>query len=145
MKNYRYLNIILAAILIVLTLMVVHAYAENPIQSCTADGNIVYTNKDVKGCTPVKLPELSIVSSYDRHLPQTLKHTGVSSLPIPPTVPPSTSGPINDHLCKLYDEWMKINEETDGGFRFAGASQKTRYNALWRTFSSGFISVDCRL
>ena len=142
MKDYRYLNIILAAILTVLTIMVFYAYAESPIQSCTlVDGGAIYTNKDVKGCTPVKLPELSIVPSYDQHPSQTLEHNGVSSLPM--TIDPEHNITINDSLCSLYDEWMILTQRTLGGFTNNSVADTQRRLLLVQLFGAGVMPMNC--
>jgi hypothetical protein len=129
----------IAALLI--TMVATYALASDTILACSQqDGSVVYTNKDVKGCMPVSLPELSVVPSYD-------VHPSIVNKPFNVIIPPvigKTSSPINDRLCSMYNEWMLINDTTQGGSVFTGVDQKIRYHSLWRTFSSGFISVDCR-
>lgn len=57
----------------ILTLFSTPAFSETTVsfdpfmmRECTqADGNIIYTNKDVPGCKLMKLKELSIVPSLD--------------------------------------------------------------------------------
>lgn len=134
------LNILCFVTALLITMAATYALASDTMQTCTlADGSVLYTNKDVKGCTILKLPALSVVPDRDYHGSITPKITIVPALN---SVHPNSI--INDRLCSLYNEWMIINEKTQGGMIFAGVDQKIRYNSLWRTFSSGFIAVDCK-
>jgi hypothetical protein len=140
MRSILNMMIFLAAMLI--AGLVTSAYATETIRACAqADGGVVYTNKDIAGCHTVKTPELSVVPSYPKN------EMPVLELPLPTTPvhnPLSTGSPVNDYLCKLYNEWLSLNEETEGGHHFRDSSQKVRYTTLWRTFSTGFISVNCK-
>ena len=134
------LNFALGLMLAFLLIVAANAWSAETMQACTQpDGSTVYTNKDVKGCSTIKLPELSTVPSLNR---MPVYQAPVAVVPVEK---PTVNSHVNDHLCSLYDEWMVINEETQGGQIFRGGpAQKIEYNTLFRIFSTGFISVNCR-
>lgn len=144
--NYRHLNLILGIMLTILFIMVAYAYADAPIQACTqADGSILYTNKNVKGCTVLKTPELSIVPSYDTHpgierTPEQVR--GVSESPTY-----QKSKPVNEVVtktCALYKEWIMINERTKGGFEYNDVEDTKHRLYLTKIFGSGFSPSMCK-
>ena len=106
------------------------AYGADTIQSCTlADGSVLYTNKDVKGCVALKTPELGVVPSYDK-----LKHNEVTAsfiLPTPPLVAaPEISSVLSD-TCQLYHEWVKLNSSDQGGLRNNTIDRQQISNNCW--------------
>jgi hypothetical protein len=50
-----------------------------------------------------------------------------------------------DRLCRLYDEWVQLNERTAGGLRYEHTDQVVRWQALAKIFSSiGVPEKECR-
>lgn len=138
MKNI--MGFVFGLMLAFLLIVAANAWSAETVQACTqADGSIMYTNKDIRGCATVKLPELSTVPSLDK-MP-----TYQAPVTVAKVEKPVVTSQVNDHLCRLYDDWMLVNEETQGGQIFRGGpEQKVKYNTLFRIFSTGFISVNCR-
>ena len=106
-----------------------------------ADGNILYTNKDVPGCKVMTLKELSVVPSLDdmptyRPTTATAPHYDISPHPDRhqagmtgggQTVPDwardwhasiASSGSVQAEVCSMFGEWLHINQKTRGGFWF---------------------------
>jgi hypothetical protein len=122
------------------------AFSET-IQSCTqADGTVVYTNKDIKGCQALRLPELSIVP--DRHavmIPQVpalmvetpmVAQTQAIKSPLP--------GSVLAETCLLYRDWIRINERTMGGFEYNSVDDTKKRLMLTKIFGSGFSPYGCQ-
>lgn len=105
-----------------------------------ADGNVLYTNKDLPGCKLMTLKPLSVVPSLD-DMP-TYRPT-VAMAPhydIPPhpgnqagmtgggqTGPDwardwqasvASSGSVQAEVCSMYGEWLHLNQKTRGGFYY---------------------------
>ena len=108
-----------------------------------ANGNTLYTNKDLPGCTLMTLRPLSVVPSLDE---MPTYRPSVATAPhydIPPyldrdqtgttgqgqTVPDwakdwhasiASSGSVQAEVCSMYGEWLHLSQKTRGGF-FYGA------------------------
>jgi hypothetical protein len=131
----------------ILTLSSTSAFAETTIafdpllmRECPqADGNTLYTNKDLSGCKLMTLKELSVVPSLDDMPTYRPSLATAPRYDIPPyidrsqptitgggqTVPDwakdwhasiASSGSVQAEVCSNYGEWLHLNEKTRGGF-----------------------------
>jgi hypothetical protein len=135
--------LVMAAIVAAIALFGALAQASDKIQSCVqADGTMIYTNKDIKGCTTLKAHELSVVPSYDQ-----IKHEDIAQSLIVPTPPvvltPEISSVLSD-TCQLYHEWVKLNSTDQGGLRNNTIERQQRRVALTMIFGSGFSPSNCK-
>ncbi|MEY4705365.1 MAG: hypothetical protein RL042_1570 [Nitrospirota bacterium] len=105
-----------------------------------ADGSVLYTNKDLPGCTQMTLKPLSVVPSLD-NMP--IYRPNVATAPhydVPPrpdrhqpnnmagggqAVPDwakewhasiAATGSVQAEVCAKYGEWLHLTEKTRGGF-----------------------------
>lgn len=133
-----FLNVMIFLTAMLITMAVTFAFAGDTMLACTqADGTVLYTNKDVKGCTIVVGPELSVVPSY----PQTHNNEQTKNYNLPeiPTLNIREPNPLRDKICPLYEEWIDLNLSTRGGMYVFD----TRYNVLNRLFGGGFMPLGC--
>jgi len=140
-------NVFLFVAAMAVSMMVTMAFADETMLACTlADGSIMYTNKDLKGCSLVKTPELSVVPSYGGPHPSrgSLEH-GVFE-PTPAIVTPQDSpySAVLADTCKLYHEWVLINQRTMGGFEYNSVDDTKRRLFLTKIFGSGFSPASCK-
>lgn len=141
------LNILLFVGAMVVTMAVTLAHAGDTMQACTlADGSIMYTNKDIKGCVVLKMPELSVVPAYPTHANGgTLDHPHVllPEIPVVKEVQSNGTSVLSD-TCSLYHEWVRINERTLGGFEYNSVDDTKRRLFLTKIFGSGFSPGMCK-
>jgi len=143
------LNIMFFVAAFVVTMALTLAYASDIMLACTqADGSVLYTNKDVKGCAALKMPELSTVPVYPstQHNNRTLEHDKVLALPEIPMlkVEPLPIPSVVSDTCALYHEWVRINERTLGGFENNSVDDTKRRLFLTKIFGSGFSPGMCK-
>ena len=109
-----------------------------------ANGDTLYTNKDLPGCTLMTLKELSVVPSLDDmptyrptvavapqynipqyNIPQYPDRNQTGMTGEGQTVPDwakdwhasiASSGSVQAEVCSKYGEWLHLNEKTRGGF-----------------------------
>ena len=132
---------------IILTLSATSAFSDTTIafdpllmRECPqADGNALYTNKDLPGCKLMTLKELSVVPSLDNMPTYRPTLATAPHYDIPPypdrnqtgmtgggkTVPDwakdwhasiASSGSVQAEVCSMYGEWLHLNQKTRGGF-----------------------------
>jgi hypothetical protein len=136
------LNVMILVAAMLATIAVTYAFAGDTMLACTqADGSVLYTNKDVKGCKTIVGPELSIVPSYSVH-PSVVPH-------LLPEVPkhfmfPSLDSEVVNKTCALYEEWVLINERTKGGFEYNDVDDTKKRLYLTKIFGSGFSPSMCK-
>jgi hypothetical protein len=137
------------SIVFALVLASSYTFAGQTMLACVQpDGSVLYTNKDVKGCVVLKMPELSIVPAY----PETGRTLERSRTFIPeiPTATNHTHEPIASEnevvakTCALYKEWILINERTKGGFEYNDVEDTKHRLYLTKIFGSGFSPSMCK-
>jgi len=103
-----------------------------------ADGGVLYTNKDLPGCTLMTLKPLSVVPSLDDmptyrpavamaphyDIPLYSDHTQTGTTGGGQTVPDwakdwhasvASTGSVQAEVCAKYGEWLHLTEKTRGG------------------------------
>jgi hypothetical protein len=131
-----------------LTMVVTYAFAVDTMLACTqADGTVVYTNKDVKGCTEVKMPELSVVP--DRHATMfpvvpPFHEASPATVPTVSRFSAGTPGVVLTETCALWHEYVKLTERTSGGFENNTIDDIKRRYVITRMFGSGFSPYGCQ-
>jgi hypothetical protein len=102
----------------------------------------LFTNKASYGCQEYRPQGLIAVS------PNAIMFFGnrgnVQSGPSVETAAhrPGDSG--QDRLCRLYDEWVSLNERTAGGLRYDRTDQAVRWQTLSKIFSAiGVPEKEC--
>jgi hypothetical protein len=140
------LNIVAFLAAIVLTAAVTIACAGETMLACTqADGTVLYTNKDVKGCKVIVGPELSVVPSYHTLNGGSLEHTRAFVPEVPFAKQTTTvESEVVAKTCALYKEWVLINERTKGGFEYNDVDDTKKRLYLTKIFGSGFSPTMCR-
>ena len=138
-----FINIVALLVAILIGGAFAIAYGADTIRACTlSDGTVLYTNKDVKGCVAIKIPELGVVPSYDK-----LKHNEITETFIAPALPfvaaPEISSVLSD-TCQLYHEWVKLNSTDQGGLRNNTIDRQQRRVVLTMIFGSGFSPANCK-
>ncbi|HEU4683156.1 MAG TPA: hypothetical protein VFS39_01460 [Nitrospira sp.] len=105
------------------------------------DGTILYTNKDIEGCTLMTLKPLSVVPSLDNMPTYRPPVVGTPPYDVPaypdrhpaaltgrPGMPDwarewyasigLSGGSVQAEVCGMYSEWLHLNLKTRGGFFF---------------------------
>ncbi len=126
-----------------LTMAATYAFAEESIKQCLqADGTVLYTNKNIKGCKSIKVPELSVVPSLHNMPHYIFPHT---DFPTPPSILlPAQIKSLPDGVCSLYSEWVHMNEKQQGGLRNNTVETQQRRVMLTMVFGSGFYPYGCQ-
>jgi len=141
-------NILFFLAAMVLTMAATMAFAGETMLACPqADGSVLYTNKDVKGCQVIVGPELSVVPSYHSHNGGSLEHTR-ALIPEVPTLKPALEieeSEVVTKTCALYYEWVTINQRTKGGFEYNDVDDTKERLFLTKIFGSGFSPGMCKL
>lgn len=136
------LGFLCVCVLMLVMLILRPAHAGDIIQSCTqADGSVVYTNKDVKGCSVVRLPELSVVPTR----PATLFVERLVQDPIyaPTTEQGNRVITASPMVCELYQDWLQLQARTSGGFH-NNTVDDTQKRLMYTTiFGSGYPPTGC--
>jgi len=103
-----------------------------------ADGSILYTNKDLPGCTLMTLRPLSIIPSLDDMPTYRPSAAAAPYYEVPPYPGNQTgttgggqnfpdwakdwhasiasTGSVQAEVCSMYGEWLLLNQKTRGGF-----------------------------
>jgi hypothetical protein len=141
------LNVIAFLAAIVLTAAVTMAFAGETMLACPqADGSVLYTNKDVKGCKVIVGPELSVVPSYPTQNGGVHEYTphATSEIPLVRGRFVTTESEVVVKTCALYKEWVLINERTKGGFEYNDVDDTKKRLYLTKIFGSGFSPTMCK-
>lgn len=139
-------NIMAFVAAIVLTAAVTMAFAGEPMRACTqADGTVLYTNKNVKGCTTIRLPELSTAPTRTYPTPQ--QPVAIAPTITPAPLPPEPGTGVQERICMMYSDWIALNQRTSGGAHYRdfsdnGLEGNARRLILANLFS-GFVPVGC--
>ena len=143
--------LLVASLMLGLVIGATLAFGNDQIKACPQpDGTVMYTNKDVKGCTIIVGPELSVVP--DRKATFTFKTQESDMLPEVPAITPTVGrfqagqpGAILSETCTLWKEWMDLNRRTAGGFEGMGVEENKRRFLLSRIFGNmGFSPYGCQ-
>ncbi len=139
--------------LFILTLMGLPAHAESVYTCTNPQGEVVYTNKQLKGytCVVQKLPDLSSVPQRTTH---TVPSTSMGVSPVthddqdPPLIMgehhtfrinPSVGHNVAEQVCDLYGKWLDLNLKTRGGLYYDPLTAP-----LLTMFGGGYIPMECR-
>jgi hypothetical protein len=91
-----------------------------------------FTNKGSYGCEEYRPRGMVAVS------PNAIMFFGHGD-PVPAAAAPAAAAPVDagqERLCRLYDEWLALNEQTFGGLYYQQTSQSLRWQTLAKIFSA---------
>lgn len=137
----RNLLLLFVATMLLTMLFGYAVFASETIKACPqADGSVLYTNKDVKGCATVKLPPLSVVPDRKAHLDYEVPVAVIETRTAKSLAP----NPVIVETCTLYSEWLRLNQRIMGGFEYSSVDDAKRLLVLTKIFGSGFSPYGCQ-